>query len=143
MGLPAILVPLPNAIDDHQMANARYLSESGAGFILPQKELNADNLLELINKAKQQLDKMALAAKQCARMDATEVVANVCIREAKAMIASASQNLTVISAISQTYILSVSAALGCAVLRKCYLTWAISYQVRTLRKAQSLNGWSI
>jgi UDP-N-acetylglucosamine--N-acetylmuramyl-(pentapeptide) pyrophosphoryl-undecaprenol N-acetylglucosamine transferase len=83
MGLPAILIPLPNAIDDHQMANARFLSESGAGFILPQKELNANNLIELIGKAKQQLDVMAKAARQCARMDATETVASICIREAK------------------------------------------------------------
>jgi UDP-N-acetylglucosamine--N-acetylmuramyl-(pentapeptide) pyrophosphoryl-undecaprenol N-acetylglucosamine transferase len=83
MGLPAILIPLPNAIDDHQMANARYLSDSDAGFILPQKELNANNLIELISKAKQQLDVMANAARQCARMDATETVASICIREAK------------------------------------------------------------
>jgi UDP-N-acetylglucosamine--N-acetylmuramyl-(pentapeptide) pyrophosphoryl-undecaprenol N-acetylglucosamine transferase len=83
MGLPAILIPLPNAIDDHQMANARYLSDAGAGFILPQKELNTNNLLDLLNKAKQQLDVMAKAAKQCARLDATEVVADFCIRVAK------------------------------------------------------------
>ncbi len=82
MGLPAILIPLPNAIDDHQMANARYLSEVGAGFILAQKDLNAKNLIELITKAQQQLDRMINAAKQCARMDATESVAQFCIREA-------------------------------------------------------------
>jgi UDP-N-acetylglucosamine--N-acetylmuramyl-(pentapeptide) pyrophosphoryl-undecaprenol N-acetylglucosamine transferase len=83
MGLPAILIPLPNAIDGHQMANARYLSDSGAGFILPQKELNAGNLVDLIKKAKRQLDVMANAARQCARMDATEVVSGFCTREAK------------------------------------------------------------
>ncbi len=83
MGLPAILIPLPNAIDDHQMANARYLTDSNAGMILPQKELNADNLVGLLNKAKQQLETMAEAARKCAKLDATEVVANACIREAK------------------------------------------------------------
>jgi UDP-N-acetylglucosamine--N-acetylmuramyl-(pentapeptide) pyrophosphoryl-undecaprenol N-acetylglucosamine transferase len=83
MGLPAILIPLPNAIDDHQMANARFLSDSAAGLILPQKELNANNLIELIGKAKRQLDVMAKAARQCARMDATKTVASICIREAK------------------------------------------------------------
>jgi UDP-N-acetylglucosamine--N-acetylmuramyl-(pentapeptide) pyrophosphoryl-undecaprenol N-acetylglucosamine transferase len=82
MGLPAILVPLPNAIDDHQMANARYLSEAEAGFILPQKDLNTKNLIELITKAQQQLEAMTKAAKQCARMDATAVVAKFCISEA-------------------------------------------------------------
>ena len=82
MGLPAILIPLPNAIDDHQMANARYLSDASAGLILPQKELNAKNLLGLITKAQQQLEGMAKAAKQCARLDATESVAQFCISEA-------------------------------------------------------------
>lgn len=82
MGLPAILIPLPNAIDDHQMANARYLSEAGAGLILPQKELNAESLNSLINKVQQQLEAMAVAAKKCASMDATEVVAKCCITEA-------------------------------------------------------------
>lgn len=82
MRLPAILIPLPNAIDDHQMANARYLSDAGAGLILPQKELNAKRLIELITKAQQQLEGMAKAAKQCARLDATESVALFCISEA-------------------------------------------------------------
>jgi UDP-N-acetylglucosamine--N-acetylmuramyl-(pentapeptide) pyrophosphoryl-undecaprenol N-acetylglucosamine transferase len=82
MGLPAILIPLPNAIDDHQMANACYLSDAGAGFILPQKDLNTKNLIELITKAQQQLEAMTKAAKQCARMDATTVVAKFCICEA-------------------------------------------------------------
>jgi UDP-N-acetylglucosamine--N-acetylmuramyl-(pentapeptide) pyrophosphoryl-undecaprenol N-acetylglucosamine transferase len=82
MGLPAILVPLPNAIDDHQMANARYLSDSGAGLILPQKELNAMNLIDQIKKAQQHLEGMTNAAKKCARMDATQTVAEFCISEA-------------------------------------------------------------
>lgn len=83
MGLPAILIPLPNAIDDHQMANARYLADAGAGFILPQKELDATSLLGLLDKAKQQLDVMAKAAKQSAKMDATAMVADFCIGGAK------------------------------------------------------------
>jgi UDP-N-acetylglucosamine--N-acetylmuramyl-(pentapeptide) pyrophosphoryl-undecaprenol N-acetylglucosamine transferase len=82
MGLPAILIPLPNAIDDHQMANARYLADAGAGFILSQKDLNAASLIDLITKAQQQLEVMAKAAKACARMDATETVAGFCVSEA-------------------------------------------------------------
>lgn len=83
MGLPAILIPLPNAIDDHQMANARYLSESGAGLILPQKELNTKNLTDLITTTRLKLEQMVDAAWKCARMDATETVANYCIGEVK------------------------------------------------------------
>jgi UDP-N-acetylglucosamine--N-acetylmuramyl-(pentapeptide) pyrophosphoryl-undecaprenol N-acetylglucosamine transferase len=81
MALPAILVPLPNAIDDHQMANARYLSDAGAAFILPQKALISKTLVELITKVQPQLEEMAKAAKKCARMDATQTVAEFCISE--------------------------------------------------------------
>src|SRR5690606_12536912 len=39
-GVGAILVPLPNAIDDHQTANARWLSGQQAARLLPQNELD-------------------------------------------------------------------------------------------------------
>lgn len=82
MGVPAILIPLPNAIDDHQMANAHYLADAGAGFILSQKELNADNLTRLITKVRQQHTEMINASRHCARMDATQTVAKYCMNEA-------------------------------------------------------------
>jgi UDP-N-acetylglucosamine--N-acetylmuramyl-(pentapeptide) pyrophosphoryl-undecaprenol N-acetylglucosamine transferase len=82
MGLPSILVPLPNAIDDHQMANARYLADADAGLILPQKEMNKEALMTLITKTIQNLDIMSTSARQCARMDATAAVAEICINEA-------------------------------------------------------------
>ena len=83
MGLPAIFVPLPNAIDNHQMANAHYLADAEAGYILPQKELTKDNLIALINKAKSRLKEMSQTAKSHARLDATQAVAGFCISEAR------------------------------------------------------------
>jgi UDP-N-acetylglucosamine--N-acetylmuramyl-(pentapeptide) pyrophosphoryl-undecaprenol N-acetylglucosamine transferase len=82
IGLPSIMVPLPNAIDNHQLANARYLEDAGATIILPQQELNAENIVQKINLAAKNLSKMKIAAKHCARLDATEAVASVCIQEA-------------------------------------------------------------
>ncbi|MDO9047961.1 MAG: undecaprenyldiphospho-muramoylpentapeptide beta-N-acetylglucosaminyltransferase [Methylobacter sp.] len=81
-GIPAIFIPLPNAIDDHQTANARYLTDAGAGLILMQKDLNAATLVEHITKILKQLDVMSKTAKKYARLDATEVVAGVCMAEA-------------------------------------------------------------
>ncbi|EGW22699.1 undecaprenyldiphospho-muramoylpentapeptide beta-N-acetylglucosaminyltransferase [Methylobacter tundripaludum] len=81
-GIPAIFIPLPNAIDDHQTANARYLADAGAGLILRQKDLNAATLVEHITKVLKQLDVMSKTAKEHARLDATEVVAGVCMTEA-------------------------------------------------------------
>jgi len=80
-GIPAIFIPLPNAIDDHQTANARYLADVGAGLILRQKDLNAATLVEHITKVLKQLDVMSKTAKEYARLDATEVVAGVCMAE--------------------------------------------------------------
>ncbi|MGZ8164542.1 MAG: undecaprenyldiphospho-muramoylpentapeptide beta-N-acetylglucosaminyltransferase [Methylobacter sp.] len=84
IGIPAIFIPLPHAIDNHQVANARYLTDAGAGVCLLQKELNSKILAQEINRVFKQLDVMGKAAKQCARLDATEVVAGYCIDEAGA-----------------------------------------------------------
>jgi UDP-N-acetylglucosamine--N-acetylmuramyl-(pentapeptide) pyrophosphoryl-undecaprenol N-acetylglucosamine transferase len=83
MGVPAIFIPLPNAIDDHQTANARYLTDAGASLILMQKDLNAATLVKNITKVIKQLDVMSKTAKQYARLDATEIVAGICMAEAK------------------------------------------------------------
>ena len=36
VGRPAVLVPLPGAIDDHQSANARALADAGGAWVMPQ-----------------------------------------------------------------------------------------------------------
>jgi UDP-N-acetylglucosamine--N-acetylmuramyl-(pentapeptide) pyrophosphoryl-undecaprenol N-acetylglucosamine transferase len=82
MGVPAILIPLPGAIDDHQTANARYLTDAGAGLLLMQNNLNPVTLAEYITKTLKQLADMSVAAQHCARLDATTVVAEYCIAEA-------------------------------------------------------------
>lgn len=47
-GLPNILVPLPTAAADHQSHNARVLAATGASLMLPQAELTADRLGDVI-----------------------------------------------------------------------------------------------
>lgn len=46
VGRPAILVPLPHAIDDHQSANARALAEAGAAWVMPQPGFTAAALAD-------------------------------------------------------------------------------------------------
>jgi UDP-N-acetylglucosamine--N-acetylmuramyl-(pentapeptide) pyrophosphoryl-undecaprenol N-acetylglucosamine transferase len=43
-GRPAVLVPYPHAIDDHQTANARAFARQGAGWVMPQETLTAESL---------------------------------------------------------------------------------------------------
>jgi UDP-N-acetylglucosamine--N-acetylmuramyl-(pentapeptide) pyrophosphoryl-undecaprenol N-acetylglucosamine transferase len=83
VGIPAIFVPLPSAIDDHQTANAKYLTDADAGILLMQKDLNTETLAQQLSLMLNNLNAMSDAAQRLARLDATEVVANYCIAEAK------------------------------------------------------------
>jgi UDP-N-acetylglucosamine--N-acetylmuramyl-(pentapeptide) pyrophosphoryl-undecaprenol N-acetylglucosamine transferase len=47
-GIPSILVPLPTAAQDHQTQNARATALAGAALHLPQGELSATRLGELV-----------------------------------------------------------------------------------------------
>ena len=47
-GRPAILVPLPSAIDDHQAANARALAAAGAAWVVKQRDFTAATLADRI-----------------------------------------------------------------------------------------------
>jgi UDP-N-acetylglucosamine--N-acetylmuramyl-(pentapeptide) pyrophosphoryl-undecaprenol N-acetylglucosamine transferase len=44
IGRPAILVPYPHAVDDHQSANAHAIASAGAGWIMDQSVFTAENL---------------------------------------------------------------------------------------------------
>ncbi|WP_404379374.1 undecaprenyldiphospho-muramoylpentapeptide beta-N-acetylglucosaminyltransferase [Caenispirillum salinarum] len=44
VGRPAILVPLPHAIDDHQTANAQALDAAGGGWLIPQDRFTVELL---------------------------------------------------------------------------------------------------
>ena len=78
-GVGSVLVPLPHAVDDHQTGNARFLSERGAAWLLPQSQASAERLAELLAGAdRTQLLDMAVQARGAARPDATRQVADVC-----------------------------------------------------------------
>lgn len=81
VGRPAILVPLPHAIDDHQTANAMALTTCGAAELLRQSEMSEDSVLGLIRGflgQPQRLAAMAAAAFAAASPDAAERVGNCC-----------------------------------------------------------------
>lgn len=66
LGRPAILVPYPHAIDDHQTANARALDEAGGGWLMPQTGFTAAALAARLGALLSQPGTLARAA-QCAR----------------------------------------------------------------------------
>jgi UDP-N-acetylglucosamine:LPS N-acetylglucosamine transferase len=44
VGRPAILVPFPHAVDDHQTANAHAVDETGGGWLIPQPAFTPETL---------------------------------------------------------------------------------------------------
>ena len=83
-GMASVLVPFPHAVDDHQSANARFLAERGAAILLPQVELSAERLAELIRGMdRATLLQMARNARGLGKPDAARVVAQRCMELAK------------------------------------------------------------
>jgi len=81
MGCPSILVPLPYAIDDHQSANARSLSDAGAALLLRQADMSAEALAAFLRGYIAQprlLARMAAAAAAAATPDAAARVSDCC-----------------------------------------------------------------
>jgi len=78
-GVASILIPFPFAVDDHQTANARFLSEKGAAILLPQTELNPRHLAGLLqDMTRDKALSMAQAARALAQPEAAQCVAQVC-----------------------------------------------------------------
>jgi len=80
IGRPAILVPLPHALDDNQTPNAEALVEAGGGWRLPQKEFTPEKLSDMLKAAfgdPQGLAKRAAAALTLAKPDATRKLADL------------------------------------------------------------------
>jgi UDP-N-acetylglucosamine--N-acetylmuramyl-(pentapeptide) pyrophosphoryl-undecaprenol N-acetylglucosamine transferase len=81
LGRPSILIPYPFAIDDHQSANARALAATGAAWVLPQQDFDADalaaRLAELLAGDGGELSKAAAAARAAGCPDAAARLANV------------------------------------------------------------------
>ncbi len=78
LGRPAILVPLPGAIDNDQLNNARSFEAAGGGFLLEQKDAkDADfaRLLQELLEAPERLKEAAAAAKRHGKPDAAQRLA--------------------------------------------------------------------
>jgi UDP-N-acetylglucosamine--N-acetylmuramyl-(pentapeptide) pyrophosphoryl-undecaprenol N-acetylglucosamine transferase len=82
VGVPAIFVPFPFAVDDHQVGNARWLTDAGAARLIIQQDLTptllAEQLRELLADPNKRLA-MAEAGRAKAQTDAAERIAGVCM----------------------------------------------------------------
>lgn len=81
-GRPAVMVPLPNSIDDHQAANAAALAEAGGGWVAAQKDFDAARLAALLTDLITHPTKLAAAAdmaRRLGRRDAATALADLVI----------------------------------------------------------------
>lgn len=80
MGRPSILVPLPGAIDNDQLNNARRLADAGGAICLEQKDITTDSLAQAIGgllESPERLTGMAASARNQGRPNAVVLLANL------------------------------------------------------------------
>ena len=85
-GVPAVLVPLPGAPDDHQTANARRLEAAGGAVLVADGELDGARLVAQVDALLHdagRLDSMSGAARSLARPDAARAVVDLLARCAR------------------------------------------------------------
>jgi UDP-N-acetylglucosamine--N-acetylmuramyl-(pentapeptide) pyrophosphoryl-undecaprenol N-acetylglucosamine transferase len=86
IGRPAILVPLPHALDDNQTPNADALANAGGGWRMRQSELSPQRLAGMLAtafSAPDDLARCAAAARSIAKVDGTERFADAVLKIAR------------------------------------------------------------
>jgi UDP-N-acetylglucosamine--N-acetylmuramyl-(pentapeptide) pyrophosphoryl-undecaprenol N-acetylglucosamine transferase len=79
VGAAALFVPFPSAVDDHQTSNARFLVDAGAAWTVPQPEFTPEALARTLRTVqREQLQEMAVKAKQMQKTDAVAAMVAAC-----------------------------------------------------------------
>lgn len=79
-GRPAIMIPYPHAIDNHQRENAARLCDAGGGWLVPQANADPESLSTLIRSLLESPEKLERAARCALRVgviDAAERLADL------------------------------------------------------------------
>lgn len=82
IGLPALLVPYPHAVDDHQTANAQVLAAIGAALVISQHDFTAERLAAVLRSdwgSREALVPRAVAGSAVGVRDAGERAARLCL----------------------------------------------------------------
>ena len=80
LGKPSVLIPFPNAADNHQEYNGRALEKKGAAIVIVEKDLSEERLkntvLELLNN-KEKLEQTAANSKKLGVKEATQKIGDI------------------------------------------------------------------
>lgn len=84
-GLPAVFVPFPAAVDDHQTANAGVLAEAGAALIVQERDLTPERLAAAIDELGTDRDALLVRAERArgaAAPAALATITDICLQAA-------------------------------------------------------------
>ncbi len=87
VGLPALFIPYPSAVDDHQTANARAMTDVGAAAIIQESDLTGPSLCELLKDwlcERAELQSRAARARALSRPDSLDRISSICLQVAGA-----------------------------------------------------------
>ena len=82
LGLPSILIPYPQATDNHQFYNAKFLVDKNAAEMILDKDLEPEKLVQITKSfflKKDKLRKASMAAYDETFVEATEKISDYCI----------------------------------------------------------------
>lgn len=82
-GRAAVLIPFPGAADDHQLRNAQAYEQSGAAWLLEQRELTGERLaamIEELGSAPAQLARVETCVRRWARPGAAAAIADLVLQ---------------------------------------------------------------
>ena len=87
VGLPALFIPYPSAVDDHQTANARPMADADAAAIMQERDLTDQALAELLGNwlcDRSVLQSRAARARALSRPDSLHRITSICLELAGA-----------------------------------------------------------
>jgi UDP-N-acetylglucosamine--N-acetylmuramyl-(pentapeptide) pyrophosphoryl-undecaprenol N-acetylglucosamine transferase len=88
VGVPALLVPYPAAVDDHQTANARPMADAGAGQIIQETDLTPEGLADLLREwlqSRAELLQRAAKARALSAPESLRRITEICLEQAGAV----------------------------------------------------------
>lgn len=75
IGAAALFVPFPAAVDDHQTANAKFLADQDAGWLIQQRDLTSSALADLLRKTERST--LVALAERAGSMKKTNAVQDI------------------------------------------------------------------
>ncbi len=85
VGIGALLIPFPYAVDDHQTRNGEWLVQHGAAIMIKESDLTTEGLASILNEwlgDRSNLISMAINSRRLAKVDATDLVVDICMEVA-------------------------------------------------------------